>query len=370
MLLVRRPRAGLILVLALLVPLPVRAQSPHRTKNVVLIATDGLRWQEVFRGPDHALMDQAHGGVQDTLALRRDLWRDTDDAGRRALLPFVWDVVAAQGQLFGNRDAGSVVQVTNGLKFSYPGYNEMLTGAPDARIDRNSYGPNPNLTVLEWLNDRPGFHGRVAAFGTWGAFLRIFNVERAEFPVLAGWAPPFSGTLTQAQATIDDFYRNTTHYWDDNVFDAFMQAALLDYLGRERPRVLFVGYGETDEWAHEGRYDLLLRSAHQVDRFIEQLWTTMQAMPQYRDSTTFIITTDHGRRSGLEEWKNHGRNVDGAEDIWIAVLGPDTPPSGARAEVERVTQSQIAPTLAALLGEDFHGAIPGTAAPIAGVSRQ
>jgi hypothetical protein len=360
----RRLWSGL-LVLAVLPLLVARAQSPQRTRYVVLIVTDGLRWQEVFHGPDHRLMDQSHGGVQDSTALRRDFWRDSDAAGRRALLPFLWNVVAVRGQLFGNRDAGSSAQVTNGLKFSYPGYNEMLTGAPDTRIDRNSYGPNPNVTVFEWLNGRPGLRGHVAVFGTWEAFLRIFNRERTDIPVIAGWDPPFSGTLTQTQATIDEFYRTTTHYWDGNTFDAFMQGALLDYVRRERPRVLFVGYGETDEWAHEGRYDLLLRSAHQVDRFIEQLWTIMQSMPQYRGSTTFIISTDHGRGAGLEEWKNHGRTVDGAEDIWIAVLGPDTPPLGARADVARVTQSQIASTVAALLGQDFHGAFPGAAAPIA-----
>ena len=29
------------------------------------------------------------------------------------------------------------MRITNGLWFSYPGYNEMLTGAADPRIDSN-----------------------------------------------------------------------------------------------------------------------------------------------------------------------------------------------------------------------------------------
>jgi hypothetical protein len=44
--------------------------------------------------------------------------------------------------------------------------------------------------------------------------------------------------------------------------------------------------------------------------------------------------------------------------MWMAFLGPDTPPLGERINCDRVIQSQIAATLAALLGEDYHGAVP------------
>lgn len=104
--------------------------------------------------------------------------------------------------------------------------------------------------------------------------------------------------------------------------------------------------------------DNLLASANAVDQYIQRLWETMQSLDQYRDKTTFIISTDHGRGSGLVDWKNHGKNIEGAEDMWMAFLGPDTPPLGERTNCERVTQSQIAATLASLLGEDYHGAVP------------
>jgi bisphosphoglycerate-independent phosphoglycerate mutase (AlkP superfamily) len=125
--------------------------------------------------------------------------------------------------------------------------------------------------------------------------------------------------------------------------------------------VLFVGYGETDEWAHSRRYDQTLRSAHAVDGYIAELWRTMQSMRQYRDRTTFIITTDHGRGSTPEDWTDHGRDVSGAGNVWIAILGPDTPPSPREAQARPVTQSQIAATVAALLGEDYRAAVPEAA---------
>jgi hypothetical protein len=93
----------------------------------------------------------------------------------------------------------------------------------------------------------------------------------------------------------------------------------------------------------------------------------MQAMPQYHGTTTFIITTDHGRGSGLTEWKEHGVDEKGSENIWIAALGPDTAPLGERAHIAPVTQAQIAATVAAFVGKDYRADVPKAAAPIAGV---
>jgi 2,3-bisphosphoglycerate-independent phosphoglycerate mutase len=139
---------------------------------------------------------------------------------------------------------------------------------------------------------------------------------------------------------------------------------LMDMFATQQPRVLFVGYGETDNWAHAGRYDLVLHSAHQFDRFVEELWNKLQSMPQYRDQTTFIITCDHGRGSGPVEWKEHGVEEKGSENVWIAVMGPDTAPLGERQQVAEVHEAQIAATLAAFLGKNYPKAEPAAAAPI------
>ena len=95
------------------------------TRNVVLVTADGVRWQEVFRGPEESLLNQKDGGVSDVAALRRDFWRPTPKARREAVMPFLWKVIARQGQIYGNRDKGSPAKVANGMNFSYPGYNEL-----------------------------------------------------------------------------------------------------------------------------------------------------------------------------------------------------------------------------------------------------
>ena len=96
-------------------------------------------------------------------------------------------MIVRQGQLHGNRSKGSEASVTNNMWFSYPGYNEILTGhADDERIKSNDKVPNPNVTVLEFVNQQEGFQGKVAASTSWDVFPFIINTQRSGVPVDAG----------------------------------------------------------------------------------------------------------------------------------------------------------------------------------------
>jgi phosphopentomutase len=131
-----------------------------------------------------------------------------------------------------------------------------------------------------------------------------------------------------------------------------------------KPRAMYIAFGETDDWAHEGHYERYLRAAREFDRFIGELWTLVQSMPQYRGTTSFVITVDHGRGPAPIAWKNHGREIPDSAGMWTAILGPDTPPLGERRNVPQVKQAQTAATVAALLGEDFQRASPEAAPAI------
>jgi hypothetical protein len=356
----------LVLVLAACAP-PAWADgaAPLKTRNVVLIVSDGLRWQEMFTGADPLLLNEKNGGIWDKEAdLRRRFWRDDVNERRKALFPFIWTTVAARGQIFGNQLKGSIARVTNTFWFSYPGYNEMLSGHADPRVNSNEFGPNPNVTVFEWLNGLPELKGQVAAFASWGTFRDIFNVERSHLPVHTGWDLPYKDEAGPREALMNELYRTTTTAEDGVIYDSFLQVPLMDSFARAQPRVLFVGYGETDDWGHMGRYDLLLHAAHSFDHYVEQLWNALQRMPAYRDQTTFILTADHGRGSGPVEWKDHGVKEQGSENIWIAVMGPDTAPLGERTNIGEVHQAQIAATVAALLGQDYRKVVPQAAPPL------
>jgi hypothetical protein len=340
----------------------------QKTKTVVLIVSDGLRWQEVFTGADALLLDPKNGGSwMEEEALKSKFWRDTPEERRRILFPFLWGTVAKHGQIFGNQTKGSIAHVSNGLAFSYPGYNEMSVGFPDPKIDRNEFGPNPNMSVFEWLNKSAEFSGHVAIYGTWGVYDDIFNKARSHLVMQTGWSTPRATGDASRDTLLARLFNTMTRYDEEDTFNALLQATLLDYVRTGGPRVLFVGYGETDNWGHQGRYDLLLDSAQRMDGFVAELWNTMQAMPQYRDSTTFLITADHGRGSGPVEWKEHGVEQKGSENVWLAVIGPDTAPLGERAHIAPIIQAQIAATVAALVGKDYRRAVPAAAPAIADV---
>ena len=49
-----------------------------------------------------------------------------------------------------------------------------------------------------------------------------------------------------------------------------------------------------------------LKCAHQLDKLDTDLWKMMQRLSQHRDSTTFMIATDHGRGSGLDACTDRG----------------------------------------------------------------
>ena len=147
----------------------------YKTRNLVLVTADGLRWQEVFRGIDPLLMSREDAGMNDAEDLRTALWGDSPEQRRQRLLPFLWNELAPKGVIFGNAERGAAVTLRNRHRFSYPGYSEILTGRPqDGVIDSNDLRPNPSRTVLEILRDEWKLPKRkVALFGSWGVFRGI-----------------------------------------------------------------------------------------------------------------------------------------------------------------------------------------------------
>lgn len=361
---VRRFLPWLSACLLLLAPLcTAAAQSGRKVENVIVVTLDGFRWQELFGGADETLLNSKQGGVRDLSRLKARYWRTKAADRRETLMPFLWGTIAKQGQIFGNPARKAAARSTNGLKFSYPGYSEIFCGVADPRINSNSKKENPNLSVLEYLNSRPAYRGKVEAVCTWDVFPSIFRVQQSGLRVHSGWTPFKGEALTKSEQQANEYLERLPRIWPDNVFDAFTMEAARSALTQRKPRVLYIGLGETDEWGHGRRYDLYLEAARSADQFLAETWQALQKDAQYKDKTALIVTTDHGRGATRVDWTDHGKKVPGAEFIWIAVLGPDTPARGERTNVE-VAQAQVAATIAALLGEDFLAARKDAAKPL------
>lgn len=338
----------------------------YAAENVVLITIDGVRWQETFRGLDRELANDDEYSERQQELLDR-FWRDDDNERASLLMPFIHQTVMKQGIVVGNRDIGSCARLTNDYNFSYPGYNEILSGVINDDINSNAMRANPEKTFLELLSSNPDFKDRMAAFGSWDVFPYIYNTERSGLPVNVG---ALDTPKTEFERILNQLQADVSAHWPTVRHDAFTHHYALSWLRERQPRVLHIAYGEPDDFAHDGRYDEYVLATRRVDRFIEEVWNTLQSLDGYRDRTVVFITVDHGRgESPTDSWMHHAsqravqqymqslaqrfpQGIEGSDAIWMAALGPGVPAAGQITTDDCLTGDRIAATLMTLLGED------------------
>ncbi len=344
-----------ISVLFILACIHLSAQPSEKIKNIFIITTDGFRWQELFTGADSTLINNP-ALVKDTTLIKTQYWDPSADVRKRKLLPFFWNTIAEKGQLFGNRLYENKVNVSNIYKISYPGYNEILTGYADNRFIPNISVKNRNTNILEYLNEQEGYEGKVVAFTSWNVFPFILNEKRSGFPINSGYEM-LNEKEDSGNTVINEVQENVVEKKHTR-YDMLTYLSAKGYIEQNHPKVVFLGFGETDESAHQAKYDMYLQKAHQFDEMVSQLWYYVQTDPFYKDNTVFLITTDHGRGSKPSTWKSHGFWIKGSGEVWLAMLGGGIAPASETKGPQQLYQKQIASTIAMLLGEDFKAEHP------------
>ena len=344
----------------------VEAQSKNDRDNVILITLDGARVEEIFGGMDlEILRSTLRPGekVEDSSVYRR-FWAESSKTRREKLLPFFWKTLMAQhGSIAGNPAVGSSVRLANRHRFSYPGYAEILLGEPhDDVIKSNDPIRNPYSSVLEVLRGRLGVSAeKVATVGSWAHFNAIVeHIEGATF-VNAGQEPFDTGG---AHEVLNALQAETSTPWSNMRYDSFTFRIAMAHLASSRPRVLYLALGETDDWAHDGRYERVLEAYARSDDHLAELWGWLQSQPDYRDRTHLLVTTDHGRGRTANDWRNHGATVEGAQDVWIAFASPSMSRRGEWTRHQPLSSSQIAATIANWVGVDWNQIRPAAGKPI------
>lgn len=328
------------------------AQQHKTAENIFIITTDGFRWQEVFNGADSVLINNTKY-TYDTLLTKLQYWDSNSTERRKKLMPFFWNVIARQGQLIGNRNYDNKMNAANLYKFSYPGYNEILTGYTDPLIFSNKAAVNPNKNILEHLNENEIYKGKVVAFSSWSLFPFILGKERNDLPVFSGYETlPDTGT-NPALNMLNELQDKIIVEKKSTRYDAVTFLSAQEYIKTHEPKVVLIALGETDEWAHSSRYDHYLQHAAAVDKMIADLWYFIQTSPSYKNKTAMLITTDHGRGSKAGQWKAHGFLTAGSGQTWLAGIGAGISAKGEDKQPQQLYQKQIAATIAALLGIDF-----------------
>jgi hypothetical protein len=268
------------------------------------------------------------------------------------------------GSIAGNTTLNSSATLTNTHRFSYPGYSEILTGeAHDDVIKSNDRVQNPYRTVLEELNARLGLPpGAVAAFGSWSAFNEIVEHTPGTVMVNAGYAPFATSDKTGVELSRLQFETPTP--WNSVRHDAYTFGLAMAYFRTQRPRVMYLALGETDDWAHDRRYDRVLETLARTDDYLRQLWSWLDSQPAYRGRTHILITTDHGRGRTPADWNSHGAKVEGAQDVWMAFVSPAFTQRGEWRDHPQIHTNQAAATMARWLGVDWTEGRPGVGRPI------
>jgi Type I phosphodiesterase / nucleotide pyrophosphatase len=343
------------------------AAADLRTRNVILITVDGLRIQELFGGMDPIVSgNDKRSGIYDLERARARYWRPTREERREALMPYFWKTLAPRGIVLGDKEKGSSVLVTNPLLFSAPGYAEILTGRPQADVTTNDVKRYPHPTILEFARRELKLDGRqVATFGSWEGFKTLSSSREGDFFTNAGYERIPPAMATPRMALLSDLQFQVMALWEEGRSDAITFGLAVEYLKRQRPRLLYVALGEPDDWAHARRYDRLLDYLQVLDGYLRELWRTLEGSDFYRGRTTVILTTDHGRGVRPSDWVEHGEGIEGSQDIWIAVVGPDTPHLGDAAPSATVHQADVAATLLRFLGLDPAKFDPQAGPPIA-----
>ena len=370
----RRRRATFTLTLAVLalvagtaalVPSAVEGQAARH--NVILITLDGARGEEIFGGLDVDVLRSTLEEKQraEDSAIYKELWAAHPARRREKLMPFFWGTLMREhGSIAGNQALGSRVRLTNRHWFSYPGYSEMLVGrAHDDSIKSNDAMQNPYPTVLEFLRIRLRLPQEgVAAFASWSVFNAIAESKQGTVTINAGFEP-YDHPDPQVKA-LSALQFSTPTPWDTVRHDVYTARLAMAHLTRQKPQVLYLALGETDDWAHDGRYDRVLEAYLRTDRIVRDLWEWLQSQPEYRGRTSLLITTDHGRGRGPAGWRHHGEKHPGSGDTWMAFISPHFKARGEWHNHTALETRQVAATLVQWAGLDWKDFDPQVGPPV------
>jgi len=343
------------------------AQPAAERPAVVLVTLDGARVEEMFGGLDVDVLRSTLTPTQrvEDQPIYQRFWAGSPEARREKLMPFFWGTLMRRhGSIAGNAARGSRVHLTNRHWFSYPGYSEMLVGqAHDDVVKSNDPIRNPYTTVLEHIRTRAELSREQAAvFASWEVFDAIVEHQKGSLTVNAGYAP-FADAGPNAR-WLNALQADTPTPWNSVRHDVFTFRFAMDHLDRHRPRVLYLALGETDDWAHDGRYDRVLESFARTDQYLRELWTWLESQPEYRGRTHLLLTTDHGRGRTSRDWRDHGSEVAGASETWMAFASPTMAQRGEWQRHSPLTAAQVAATLVSWMGLDWRAFNPQAAPPV------
>jgi len=246
------PRAILLLVLlcfstAYLIECNSFTQAyAYKTESMFLVIMDGVRYSETFGDPTHQF------------------------------IPHIWNDLRPLGTSYANFR-------NNGITVTVPGHTTMLTGVWQEVKNDGSERPH-SPTIFEYYRKETG----VPQSKTW-VVVQHMNLISADYSDYPSYGKDYGASL-DAPGLRRQRGIQMTHTGDVATFDI-----LKEMMNRDHPVLGMVNFGMTDAMGHSGSWSAYINAIRDADTLIYYLWLRIQDDPRYRDTTTLIITTDHGR---------------------------------------------------------------------------
>lgn len=340
-------------------PAPVEEPSPQggsapapQTRAVILVTVDGVRWQEVFGGTD-----------AEQVKLGRVPEAEVATSGA-ALMPNFHARFVENGVVLGAPGVGQPVQAAPAA-MSLPGYMELLSGHKEELCVSNRCPATRTPTLLDDMRRRPGGkYDDVAAISSWEVIERAATNDPTGFPMSYGRGYGITrdkiGVDAQSKALLKSTKRRDPFPgYEDYRPDWITGSLALRYLQVKKPKLLFIGLGDADEYGHRGDYRSYQGAIRQFDAFLGQLFAVLDQMGEYGAGATVIVTTDHGR--GAQSFENHGTSYPESRRIWLGAAGGAVPRRGLVAAQAERRLADVAPSIRVMLGlkADTHEQVGG-----------
>lgn len=104
--------------------------------------------------------------------------------------------------------------------------------------------------------------------------------------------------------------------------DVVTQAQLV--MDNFHPHFILVYLADVDHGGHSGNWEEYTTAIKTADSLVNVLWQKLQSDPFYENSTTLIVTNDHGRHDDEHGgFQGHGCDCDGCRHIQFLALGPN-----------------------------------------------
>lgn len=299
---------------------------------LVLITIDGVRWQDVLNGVDRELARYS--------GLRAD-----EVVAPEQLMPELRAAISNRGVLIGS-DMGA-----SGPNFvSLPGYLEMLTGSP-SECPNNDCAASSKPTILDLAARDAAAPRDVAVFASWSGIAKAIGHAPDRLVLSAGREQVRNQREMIADRDVAGAFargRSSPAFPGHGDYrpDAHTAELALRYFDAYQPRLVFVGLGDTDEYAHRRDYRSYLAALRHADRVIGAFNERLQELVVRGVRAHLVVTTDHGRSDAFEA---HGKAHPESQRVWAAIIGSHVSARGVSAPAAPARLADVAPTMGRLL---------------------